>query len=114
MSTKELASAKGVVEPGITMPSPGGSEIEDVRVECVVENDLQLLNKSLEEPSSWSGKYARHKCSTPTRSSYKCPEKRDLPVSDDSFLIWTSSETLSYLLLLVVYHLLSVSLPNLG
>ena len=74
-----------------SLPSPGGGggggdEIEDVRVECVVENDLQLLNKSLEEPSNWVGKYSRHKCSTPTRSLYKCPEKRDLPVSGDYML----------------------------
>ena len=55
--------------------------IEDVQVERVIENDLSLLNKNLDEPSSnWSGKYSRNKCSTPSRSLYKCPEKRDLPV----------------------------------
>ena len=81
MSTEELtiltSSAGGGGSP---VPSPGGDVIDDVRVECVVENDLQLLNKSLAEPSNWAGKYSRHKCSTPTRSLYKCPEKRDLPV----------------------------------
>ena len=65
------------------LPSSVGVEdgIEDVQVERVLENDLPLLSKSLDEPSSnWSSKYTRNKCSTPPRSLYKCPEKRDLPV----------------------------------